>query len=128
MLKDLVSYVMGVHQQCALMQMLHAASNGGCRLVVGRRLQSGEVYVVADVGRSVSSGQPSSSKEGELPSHNSSSSTTSGNNSSSTTIRAGAGVEPSKEQRVDPLGSVQYASVQLREGIDTVILGSEGLW
>lgn len=110
------------------MQMLHAASNGGCRLVVGRRLQGGEVHVVADVGRSVSSGQPSSSKEGELPSHSSNSSTPSSNSSSSTTIRAGAGVEQSKEQRTDPLGSVQFASVQLREGIDTVILGSEGLW
>ncbi len=108
--------------------MLHAASNGGCRLVVGRRLQGGEVHVVADVGRSVSSGQPSSSEEGELCLHNSTLSSTSSSNSTSTTIRAAAGVNSSRKQRMDPLEGVQFASVRLREGIETVILGSEGLW
>jgi hypothetical protein len=55
-------------------------------------------------------------------------SSTSSSNSTSTTIRAAAGVNSSRKQRMDPLEGVQFASVRLREGIETVILGSEGLW
>ena len=40
------------------------ASNGGCRVVVGRRLADGVVEVAADVGRSASSSSPA---EGALP-------------------------------------------------------------
>ena len=55
--------------------------------------------------------------------------------SSSSTIKAASAavaVQAAKEEAssaaADALAAMKYASVQLRDGIDTVILGSEGLW
>ena len=122
-----------------LAQMLHAASNGGCRLVIGRRLSGSGMHVVLDLGRpdrqqeqqeqQTANALSSSSMEAGIV-QNSSHST-----SSSSTIKAASAavaVQAAKEElssaAADALVAMKYASVQLRDGIDTVILGSEGLW
>ena len=106
--------------------MLHAASNGGCRLVIGRRTPDGGVHVVLDLGR-LDGRQPSTSSDSTETQHKES--------SASTTVKATANSNSSsaleaqqRQQQQDPLADVDFASVQLREGIDTVILGSVGLW
>lgn len=110
-----------------LLQMLHAASNGGCRLVIGRRLSGGDMYVVLDLGRTDRK-QPitsSSSSSAEPHIQSSATSTVRGLSSSSSAPEA---ARQQQEQRQNPLADMDYASVQLRDGIDTVILGSLGLW
>lgn len=87
------------------MQALHTASNGGCRIVVGRRKSDGDVHVVVDLGRSTSAERYSEEAE-QAPSSS-----------------GGSAVDNN-----NPLQSVRYATVQLRPGMDTVILGSTGLW
>ena len=101
--------------------MLHAASNGGCRLVVGRRMADGGMYVVLDLGRTGK--QQSSSSSPAEPQQQSSAYSTVKPNSGSKSLPSAA-----QQQQQDPLADFEYASVQLRDGIDTVILGSEGLW
>ena len=121
-----------------LAQMLHAASNGGCRLVIGRRLSGGGMHVVLDLGRpdrrqeqqeQQTTIAPSSSMEAGVAldsSHSTSS------NSTIKAASAAVAVQAAKEELSsaadDALVAMKYASVQLRDGIDTVILGSEGLW
>ena len=120
-----------------LAQMLHAASNGGCRLVIGRRLSGGDMHVVLDLGRpdrqqeQQTANAPSSGSGMEGGAAQSSSHIT----SSSSTIKAASAavaVQAAKEElssaAADALVAMKYASVQLRDGIDTVILGFEGLW
>lgn len=85
---------------CWALQVLHTASNGACRVVVGRTLSDGGVHTVADVGRSSSSASPDEAEAG-----------------SSTA-----------EQQDEALRDMHFATVKLRAGIDTVIIGSEGLW
>ena len=87
-----------------LAQVLHTASNGGCRVVVGRSLADGGVYTVADIGRE-------SSQEA-----NSAAEASSSRNDSS------------EQQQDEVLRVMHFATVKLRPGIDTVILGSQGLW
>lgn len=107
----------------AMLQMVHAASNGGCRLVIGRRLAGGDMYVVLDLGRK-EAGTSSHSTEPQVQSSASSTIKVSSNSSSAPE----AAKQQQQEQRQNPLADVEYASVQLRDGIDTVILGSVGLW
>ena len=109
----------------ALPQMLHAASNGGCRLVIGRRLSTGEMYVVLDLGREARKQPITSSSSAEPHTQSSANSTVRGLSSSSSAPEA---AKQQQEQRQNPLADMDYASVQLRDGIDTVILGSLGLW
>jgi len=105
-----------------LLQMLHAASNGGCRLVIGRHLANGGMYVVLDLGRTEK--QQSSSSNPAEPQEQSSANSTVKPNIGSKSLPSAA----QQQQQQDPLADFEFASVQLRDGIDTVILGSEGLW
>lgn len=86
-------------------QVLHTASNGGCRLVVGRSLADGGVYTVADIGRESSQGANSRGEE-----------------ASSSRSKS------SEQQQDEALRGMHFATVKLRPGIDTVVLGSQGLW
>ena len=89
-------------------QVLHTASNGGCRIVVGRTRADGSVGVEADVGHSVyadAAAAPAEVAEG-------------------TQAHARSG----GDGREELLAALRYATIQLRPGVDTVILGSEGLW
>ena len=92
-----------------LAQVLHTASNGGCRVVVGRSLADGGVYTVADIGRE-SSQEAASAAD-----------TQAAETSSSRSVS-------SEPQQDDVLRVMHFATVKLRPGIDTVILGSQGLW
>ena len=123
-----------------LAQMLHAASNGGCRLVIGRRLSGGGMHVVLDLGRPDRQQEQQEQRTANAPSSCSSmqaglAQNSSHSTSSSSTIKAASAataVQAAKEElssaAADALVAMKYASVQLRDGIDTVILGSEGLW
>ncbi|CAL8471895.1 g11437 [Coccomyxa elongata] len=86
-------------------QVLHTASNGGCRVVVGRSLADGGVYTVADIGRESSQGANSQGEE-------------------TSSIRS----KSSEQQQDEALRGMHFATVKLRPGIDTVLLGSQGLW
>ena len=108
----------------AMLQMLHAASNGGCRLVIGRRLPGGGMYVVLDLGRADAK-QASSSGSGAEPQVQISATSTVKAPSRSASMPEAA---QRAQQRQAPLAGVEYASVPLRKGLDTVILGSVGLW
>lgn len=79
------------------------------------------MHVVLDLGRP-DRRHPSSA---EAASHSVLSS-----RSASTTVKGSAEASQAATQSVaaDVLADVKFASVQLREGVDTVILGSEGLW
>ena len=81
------------------------------------------MYVVLDLGRK-QAGNTSHSTEPQVQS--STSSTVKAPSASSSAPETAK--QQQQEQRQDPLADVEYASVQLREGIDTVILGSMGLW
>ena len=132
-----VGYMLTVH---SLAQMLHAASNGGCRLVIGRRLSGGGMHVVLDLGRPDRKQEQQEQQTGHAPSSCSSMEAgtaqhSSHSTSSSSTIKAisaAVAVQAAKDElasaAADALTAMKYASVQLRDGIDSVVLGSEGLW
>lgn len=79
-------------------------------MVVGRSLPDGGVYTVADIGRESSlQADPAADSQGETGSSTSSRST-------------------QEQQQDEALRGMHFATVKLRPGIDTVILGSQGLW
>ena len=82
------------------------------------------MYVVLDLGRTDRKQSGSSSNGAEPQAQSSATSTVKAPSGSSGTPKAAQ----RQQQRQDPLAEVEFASVQLREGIDTVILGSVGLW
>ena len=89
------------------MQVLHTASNGGCRIVVGRTRADGSVGVVADVGHSIFADSSAAAAVAE---------------------GAQAHVRGPEGERDELLGEMRYATIRLRAGVDAVIIGSEGLW
>lgn len=79
-------------------------------MVVGRSLRDGGVHIVADVGRGKTMDAAGSDSA------------------------APAQAEPSSrigslgEQTEEAMQGLHFATVKLRPGIDTVIIGSDGLW
>ena len=82
--------------------------------------------MVLDLGRDNNVQPITSSSSAHPHTQNSASSTVRGLSSSSSAPEAAR--QQQQEQRQNPLADMDYASVQLRNGIDTVILGSLGLW
>lgn len=73
---------------------------------MGRARADGSVGVVADVGHSIFADTAAA------PAH----------------VEEGAQAHARAGERDELLGEMRYATIQLRPGVDTVIIGSEGLW
>jgi hypothetical protein len=74
--------------------------------VVGRKTSVSSARTVFDLGRGAPALEPSAGRTEQAP--------------------GGSGAGAAAEQ--DPLKGVSFATLRLRHGIDTVVLGSQGLW